>query len=128
MLDKLVHYYTNALSIYEGLAVLTGRRSWYVSSKAEAAEAVEVAYERGMIHIDDLIPGAVYLGYSRGVTLATWSGENFQYPKNEMGFWNLDEIPHPAKDRGWEVFVPTFNMSIHTTNHLIDSIHGVEND
>lgn len=115
MIDILYQQYALAQDIYNKLPVLNRGETW----QDEHRELLENAYESGMIGKEKLNPGATYLGYGRGVVLASWDGDNFLYSKYELGFNDIERVPHVEDYRGWDLFVPVLELDTFLIKELI---------
>lgn len=63
----------------------------------------------GMLSLDSLVDGKVYEGYCRNAVEATWRADivMFTYLRAKFGSTFHESVPHPCKDTGFDVFVPT---------------------
>lgn len=68
-------------------------------------------YLDGMIPKKDLVIGATYQGYCRNASEAVWNGKKFMYMREKFGSRFEEDIEHPEDDCGYDVFVPTLNLS-----------------
>lgn len=70
-------------------------------------EELEAAYKEGMPRIEDLKDGVVYEGRCRNADKAIWCGAigKFIYVRQKFGSKFLEDINHPAKDNGFDLFL-----------------------
>lgn len=81
----------------------------YRFSNPATIEELETAYKDGMPKLSDLKDGEVYSGYCRNARKAMWIEEiqKFVHIREKFGSKFLEGINHPAKDDGYDIFVPT---------------------
>lgn len=70
------------------------------------------AEANGMLAKHELRDGAVYAGFCRNATLAIWRADRqrFEYERTKFGARFPEDVPHPADDDGYDVFVPVLCM------------------
>lgn len=71
-------------------------------------EWLEAAYKAGMIKMSDLVDGTEYYGDCRNASKAKWSAKDqkFYYVRNKFGSTFTEDINHPEKDNGYDLFIP----------------------
>lgn len=71
-------------------------------------QELEEAYLQGMPKIEELQDRAVYEGSCRNARKAMWVQEigRFVYVREKFGSKFLEDIQHPAKDNGFDLFIP----------------------
>ena len=69
-----------------------------------------------MIAKKDLIHGAYYWGSCRNAQTARWNGitEKFVYWRHTFGKRYVEDINHPEDDNGFDLFVPTEEVTCGT--------------
>ena len=77
-------------------------------SKPVKPEELEDAYLQGMPKLEDMQDRAVYEGNCRNARKAMWIQEieRFIYMREKFGSKFLEDIQHPAKDNGFDLFIP----------------------
>jgi len=100
-LNFLTTKYDQALYIYDEVLPRGG-----ISN-----EALKRAYDLGMLASNQMRMGHYYLGYSRNANMAHWNGEVFAITVWEQTQWLFDEIVHPDQDEGFDIFVPTLDIT-----------------
>lgn len=71
-------------------------------------DALAQALADGMIAKDQLVDGAVYLGWCRNAGQARWDAaqQRFVYRRTKFGTSFDETIVHPQDDEGFDIFVP----------------------
>lgn len=92
------------------------RRAHWIYNKLKVKDWKSVVnlkhvYLDGMIPKKDLVIGATYQGYCRNASEAVWNGKKFMYMREKFGSRFEEDIEHPEDDCGYDVFVPTLNLS-----------------
>lgn len=75
-------------------------------------KVLQIVYSRGMLRLEQLKTGHIYIGKCRGSYMAQWNGENFIIARWEMTNWILEDVPHPEHDMRYDIFVPVFNLTL----------------
>lgn len=75
--------------------------------KGLTAEDLEKAYSGGLIRKEKLIDGKIYKGHCRNASEAIWDASKgcFTYQRTKFGDTFPEDIPHPADDEGFDIFV-----------------------
>lgn len=70
------------------------------------------AEANGMIAKHELRDGAMYAGFCRNACTAVWHAKRnrFVIDREKFGARYHEDIPHPADDDGFDVFVPVMDM------------------
>lgn len=70
------------------------------------------AEQAGMIARGKLVNGMMYAGFCRNATTAVWHAakDRFVILRTKFGNTFPEDVPHPADDDGYDVFVPTLEM------------------
>jgi len=70
------------------------------------------AEQAGMIPRAKLVNGMMYAGYCRNAETAVWheAKQQFVIMRTKFGRTFAEDVPHPANDDGFDVFVPTLEM------------------
>lgn len=76
-------------------------------------QELEDAYLQGMPKLGELQDRVVYEGRCRNATKAMWVQEigRFVYVREKFGSKFLEDIQHPAKDNGFDLFIPNGNIT-----------------
>jgi hypothetical protein len=76
-------------------------------------EEIQEAYEKGMPKLEEMQDRAVYEGSCRNARKAMWVNEigRFVYVREKFGSKFLEDIQHPAKDNGFDLFIPNGNIT-----------------
>lgn len=61
--------------------------------------------EAGAICKKDLIKGAYYVGSCRNSGIALWTGKEFIYIREKIGYY-IDHVNHFEDDDGYDLFIP----------------------
>ncbi len=81
--------------------------------KPMTKEKLDAAEKEGMIGKTALKNGSHYFGECRNARIAVWSAEIglFVHWRHKFGYF-LEDIPHPADDEGFDIFVPIKEVSL----------------
>ncbi len=80
----------------------------FPKGRADMAGAITA----GMVARDALRDGMMYAGYCRNATTAVWHANKgcFVIMRRKFGDTFPEDVPHPADDDGFDVFVPIMEM------------------
>lgn len=87
---------------------LQAHRVYRLLGRGFGPDALERALAEGMIAKDQLVDGAMYLGWCRNAEQARWdaSQQQFVYKRTKFGACFDETIVHPQDDDGFDIFVP----------------------
>jgi hypothetical protein len=107
----------NAFRIYEHL------------SRPVTKEKLELAEKAGMIGKAALKDGSHYFGECRNARIAVWSSEInlFVHWRYKWGYY-LEDIPHPADDDDFDVFVPLKEVTLSDVGENDGKVRKVVSD